>query len=61
MNYGFLLHKPVVASLLDLLPDNRLLYILGLEGLALLFFGLLYAPFAIADLLSHPRHSSAVD
>lgn len=46
VNYGFLLHKPVVASLLDLLPDTRWLYLLGLEGLALLFFALLYAPFA---------------
>ncbi|CAN5354225.1 TIGR02206 family membrane protein [soil metagenome] len=46
VNYGFLLHKPVVASLLDYLPDTRWLYLLGLEGLALLFFALLYAPFA---------------
>jgi hypothetical integral membrane protein (TIGR02206 family) len=51
VNYGFLLHKPVVASLLDLLSDNRLLYIAGLEGLALLFFALLYAPFAMLRLL----------
>ncbi len=55
VNYGFLLHKPVVVSLLDLLSDNRLLYIAGLEGLALLFFALLYAPFAIFDLLNHSR------
>ena len=51
-NYGFLLHKPVVASILDYLSDTRWLYILELNGLALLFFALLYAPFAIADLLA---------
>ncbi|HEX4665488.1 MAG TPA: TIGR02206 family membrane protein [Chthoniobacterales bacterium] len=48
VNYGFLLHKPEAPSILDYLPDNRLLYLLGLEGLALLFFAVLYAPFAIA-------------
>ena len=47
MNYGFLLHKPVVASILDYLSDKRWLYIVELEGLALLFFALLYAPFAL--------------
>ena len=46
VNYGFLLHKPVVASLLDYLSDTRWLYLLQLEGLALLFFAILYAPFA---------------
>ncbi len=45
-NYGFLLHKPSVASLLDLLSDTHWIYILQLEGLALLFFAILYAPFA---------------
>ncbi|CAN5513580.1 TIGR02206 family membrane protein [soil metagenome] len=48
VNYGFLLHKPVVASILDYLSDTRWLYILQLEGLALLFFAILYAPFAFA-------------
>lgn len=48
VNYGFLLHKPVVASILDYLSDTRWLYILELEGLALLFFAILYAPFAFA-------------
>ena len=51
VNYGFLLHKPVVSSILDYLSDTRWLYILELEGLALLFFAILYAPFAIADML----------
>lgn len=50
-NYGFLLHKPAAASILDYLSDTRWLYIVELNGLALLFFALLYAPFAIADLL----------
>ncbi len=51
VNYGFLLHKPEAPSILDYLPDSDWLYLLGLNGLALLFFALLYAPFAIADLL----------
>ncbi|MEO8439422.1 MAG: TIGR02206 family membrane protein [Spartobacteria bacterium] len=50
-NYGFLAHKPTAASLLDYLSDERWLYLLGLEGLALIFFAILYAPFAFA------RHS----
>lgn len=45
-NYGFLLHKPAVASILDYLSDMRWLYILEMEGLALIFFAVLYAPFA---------------
>lgn len=48
VNYGFLLHKPEAASILDYLSDNWWLYIVELEGLALLFFALLYAPFLIA-------------
>ena len=47
VNYGFLLHKPVVASILDYLSDARWLYIVELQGLALLFFAILYAPFAL--------------
>lgn len=47
VNYGFLLHKPVVASILDYLSDTRWLYILELEGLALIFFAILYLPFVI--------------
>jgi hypothetical integral membrane protein (TIGR02206 family) len=47
VNYGFLLHKPVVASILDYLSDTRWLYIVELEGLALLFFAILYVPFAL--------------
>jgi hypothetical integral membrane protein (TIGR02206 family) len=56
VNYGFLLHKPVVHSILDYLSDTRWLYILELNGLALLFFALLYAPFALADLCRKLSH-----
>jgi hypothetical integral membrane protein (TIGR02206 family) len=49
-NYGFLLHKPEAASLLDFLSDSRPLYLLEFHGLAFLFFCVLYAPFAIVDL-----------
>ena len=55
VNYGFLLHKPEAPSILDYLPDSHWLYLLGLNGLALLFFALLYAPFAIASLLTRSR------
>jgi uncharacterized membrane protein YwaF len=50
-NYGFLLHKPEAASLLSLLSDSRALYLLEFHALAFLFFCLLYAPFAIVDLV----------
>src|SRR5256885_6375751 len=49
-NYGFLLHKPEAASLLNFLSDSRPLYLLEFHGLAFLFFSALYAPFAIVDL-----------
>ena len=48
VNYGFLLHKPAVASLLDFLSDTPWLYLVELEGLALLFFAILYLPFALS-------------
>ena len=51
MNYGFLLHKPEAASLLSLLSDWRPLYILQMNLVAIFFFALLYAPFAIFDLV----------
>ena len=50
-NYGFLLHKPEAASLLNLLSDSRPLYLLQFHALAFLFFCLLYAPFAVVDLV----------
>jgi hypothetical integral membrane protein (TIGR02206 family) len=49
-NYGFLLHKPEAASLLNFLSDWRPLYLLQFHVLAFLFFAGLYAPFAIVDL-----------
>ena len=56
-NYGFLLHKPEAASLLDFLSDWHPLYLLEFHGLAFLFFSLLYAPFAIVDLVRGRGHS----
>ena len=50
-NYGFLLHKPEAASLLTFLSDSRPLYLLEFHILAFAFFALLYAPFAIVDLV----------
>jgi len=50
-NYGFLLHKPEAASLLNFLSDSRPLYLLEFHILAFVFFALLYAPFAIVDLV----------
>jgi len=50
-NYGFLLHKPEVFSVLSYLSDSRPLYLLQMHGIALVFFCMLYAPFAIVDLV----------
>ena len=50
-NYGFLLHKPEAASLLSLLSDSRPIYLVQFHLLAWAFFGLLYAPFALVDLI----------
>jgi hypothetical integral membrane protein (TIGR02206 family) len=60
VNYGFLLHKPEAFSLLSYLSDSRPLYLLQMHGLALLFFMLLYAPFAIADALGGKRTPAAL-
>jgi hypothetical integral membrane protein (TIGR02206 family) len=54
-NYGFLLHKPEAFSLLSFLSDSRPLYLLQMHGVALLFFLVLYAPFAIVDLIRGKR------
>ena len=48
-NYGFLLHKPEAFSILSFLSDSRPLYLLQMHGVALLFFLVLYVPFAIFD------------
>src|SRR5216683_2448407 len=50
-NYGFLLHKPEAFSILSVLSDSRPLYLLQMHGVALLFFLVLYAPFAVVDLI----------
>jgi len=50
VNYGFLRHKPEAFSILSFLSDSRPLYLLELHGVALLFFLVLYVPFAIVDL-----------
>jgi hypothetical integral membrane protein (TIGR02206 family) len=52
VNYGFLLHKPEAFSILNFLSDWRPLYLLEMHGVALLFFVVLYLPFAIVDLVS---------
>jgi len=57
-NYGYLLRKPEVASLLSVLSDERIVYILQLHLLALLFFLALYAPFAVYDLAMKGRKRS---
>lgn len=49
-NYGFLLHKPEAFSILSFLSDSRPLYLLQMHGVALLFFLVLYAPFAVFDI-----------
>jgi uncharacterized membrane protein YwaF len=49
-NYGFLLHKPEAFSILSFLSDSWPLYLLEMHGVALLFFLVLYAPFAVFDL-----------
>jgi hypothetical integral membrane protein (TIGR02206 family) len=56
-NYGFLLHKPEAFSILSFLSDSWPLYILQLHGVALVFFLVLYAPFAVVDLVRHCRTS----
>jgi hypothetical integral membrane protein (TIGR02206 family) len=54
-NYGYLLHKPAAASLLDALSEERVVYILQMHLLALIFFVVLYLPFALNDLMSRAR------
>ncbi len=55
VNYGFLLHKPEAFSLLSLLSDSWPLYLLQMHGLALVFFAILYLPFAVFDLVAKRR------
>src|SRR4030095_8456497 len=48
-NYGFLMHKPEAFSILSFLSDSWPVYLLQMHGVALLFFLVLYAPFAVFD------------
>jgi hypothetical integral membrane protein (TIGR02206 family) len=56
-NYGYLLHQPEAASLLDVLSHERLIYILEMHLLALIFFVVLYLPFALYDLATIRKNS----
>ncbi|MFL6527477.1 MAG: TIGR02206 family membrane protein [Chthoniobacterales bacterium] len=55
VNYGFLLHKPEAFSILSYLSDARPVYIFQLNLLALMFFAILYLPFALYDLARSSR------
>ena len=50
-NYGFLSHRPEQPSMLDFFPDPRGLYIAAINGIALLAFAAIYAPWWLADRL----------
>lgn len=54
-NYGYLLRKPEAASLLSFLSNNWPIYLLQMHLLALVFFMVLYVPFAIYDLVTRNR------
>jgi hypothetical integral membrane protein (TIGR02206 family) len=56
-NYGYLLRKPAAASLLDALSDHRVVYILQMHLLALIFYFVLYLPFALYDLATRGKAS----
>lgn len=55
-NYGYLLHKPEAASLLSFLSDKWVIYVLQMHLLALVFFLVLYVPFALYDLFRGARN-----
>ena len=54
-NYGYLLHKPASASLLDVLSTGRVVYLLQMHLLALIFYVVLYLPFALYDAITSAR------
>jgi hypothetical integral membrane protein (TIGR02206 family) len=60
-NYGFLLHKPEAFSILSFLSDSRPLYLVQMHGVALLFFIILYLPFAVYDLASRRQILSQIN
>jgi hypothetical integral membrane protein (TIGR02206 family) len=55
-NYGYLLHPPASASLLDLLSHDWIVYILEMHLLALIFYVVLYLPFALYDAITSARN-----
>ena len=58
-NYGFLAHRPETASMLDLFSDTHWLYVVEINGVALLFFAGLYAPWIIADRIAARRPAAS--
>ena len=52
-NYGFLSRRPEQATMLNLFPDTRWLYVGGINGLAVVFFTAIYLPWLIADRRRH--------
>jgi len=48
-NYGFLAHRPVTPSLLDLFPENHWGYVTVINLVALLAFAILYLPWWLVD------------
>lgn len=56
VNYGYLLHKPEIASLLSALSDYRPVYLFQMHLLAFFFYFLLYLPFAIYDAVRSVRN-----
>jgi hypothetical integral membrane protein (TIGR02206 family) len=58
-NYGYLRAKPLHASLLDRLGPWPW-YILSLEAMALLSFGVYYSPFFIMDFMAGKKARSVV-
>jgi hypothetical integral membrane protein (TIGR02206 family) len=49
-NYGFLARRPEQRTLLDFFSDTPWIYVMQLNAVALLAFGFLYLPWAIADM-----------
>jgi len=55
-NYGYLIRKPGAGSLLDALSDQPVVYILQMHLLALIFYLVLYLPFALFDAITSARN-----